>query len=465
MARTTGAARELPKNIGRYEIVRQIGIGAMGRVLLARDPVLGRHVAIKVLRDDLAIASDVQDSLIVRMRHEARAAARVTHPNLVIIHDMGEDEELGLFLVFEYIEGQTLKQRISEGRLSSRQSARIAREIGAALTFAHEHGVLHRDVKPENIILSPTGTKLTDFGIARVPDSTLTHAGGLLGTPAYSAPETFRDGRFSAESDQFSLAATLYEAIRGARAYPGDDAVSVASKIANDGPEPFAEGLRYPPELDDILARGMAKDPSQRFDTCKTLGTLVMEALLAKSATPAKSVEAPPSSRSDESMLPRLSIMPDRPSDTSPSDRRGWRVFGMGLAALIVLGMGLRALLKTSVEGTASASAATSAPVEAPSSVEPEGTATALPPPNHRPHRRSPRTSSPISTASTTPSVETSADASPTGSASAGAASSAPKSSASAGAASSAPKSSPPKGSASTGTILPRAPASASRPK
>jgi serine/threonine-protein kinase len=105
---------------------------------------------------------------------------------------MGEDDDLGLYLVFEYIEGPTLKQRLEEGRLTPRQAARVAKEIGGALTFAHDRGVLHRDVKPENLILSPTGTKLTDFGIARVPDSTLTHAGGLLGTPAYSAPETFQ---------------------------------------------------------------------------------------------------------------------------------------------------------------------------------------------------------------------------------------------------------------------------------
>ena len=237
----------LPAKIGRYEVVRLIGEGAMGRVLLAHDPVLGRDVAVKLLRDDLRIPSDVRQGLVVRMRHEAKAAARVAHPNLVTLHDMGEDDAHGLYLVFEFVEGPTLKQRLLEGPLAPHQAARLARELGAALTFAHRGGIVHRDIKPENVILASTGGKIADFGIARIPDSTLTHAGGLLGTPAYSAPETFRAGQFSPESDQFSLAATLYEAIAGKRAYPGDDAVAVASRIANEEPARFAAAAGPPP--------------------------------------------------------------------------------------------------------------------------------------------------------------------------------------------------------------------------
>ena len=368
------APRELPRAIGRYDTVRAIGVGAMGRVLLARDPVLERHVAIKLLRDDLAIASDVREALLVRMRHEARAAARVTHPNLVVIHDMGEDDALGLYLVFEYIEGPTLKQRIKEGRLSGRQAARIAREIGAALTHAHEHGVLHRDVKPENIILSPTGSKLTDFGIARVPDSTLTHAGGLLGTPAYSAPETFKDGKFSPASDQFSLAATLYEAIRGARAFPGDDALSVASRITNEPPEPFAASLRYPGALDAILGRGLAKDPDARFESCKQLGASVQEALLMR-------VSRAPTDASAITEDPTLPPPPN-PSVPPPTDRRGLRWFAVGLGGLLAAGVGARALLRAADDpspGTAtSASTSASAP-QASSSALDVGSASAAP--------------------------------------------------------------------------------------
>ncbi len=225
---------DLPKTIGRYEVTRVLGQGAMGRVLLARDPVLARDVAVKILRDDLGIPPEVRDGLIVRMRHEAQAAARVTHPNLVTLHDMGTDAEVGLFLVFEYVNGPNLKERLRSGRLPPQQAARLARELGQSLSIAHLSGVLHRDVKPENILLAPTGAKISDFGIARVPDSTLTRTGSLIGTPAYCAPEALAAGHFSPESDQFSLAATLYEAVSGERAFPGDDAVGVASKIQTE---------------------------------------------------------------------------------------------------------------------------------------------------------------------------------------------------------------------------------------
>src|ERR1700710_2341298 len=256
----------LPSQIGRYKIERLLGRGAMGRVLLAHDPVLDRSVAIKLLRDDLNIPPEQHDALLHRMRQEARASARVSHPNIVALHDMGEDPDLGLCLVFEYAEGQTLKERILRGPLGPEAAAKLAREVGDALTTAHLAGVLHRDIKPENIILTPTGAKVADFGIARVPDSTLTRDGGLLGTPAYSAPECIASGKFSPLSDQFSLAATLYEAVSGQRAFPGEDAIAVATRITTDEPPGIAEFAGVDPHVDDVLARGLAKDPSARFE-------------------------------------------------------------------------------------------------------------------------------------------------------------------------------------------------------
>ncbi|AUX23031.1 protein kinase [Sorangium cellulosum] len=285
----------LPAALGRYRVLRLLGEGAMGRVLLAHDPVLDREVALKHLRDDLRIPRDVREQLVVRMRHEARAAARVTHPNLVTLHDVGEDPDFGLYLVFEYVEGLTLKQHLAERPLSAAQAARLARELGEALTIAHRAGIVHRDIKPENIILSTKGGKIADFGIARIPDSTLTHQGGLMGTPAYSAPETFRAGRFSPESDQFSLAAVMYEAISGRRAFPGDDAVSVASKIASDEPPPIARELCVPPSLDHVLARGMCKRPEDRYPSCEAFGAAFADCLAwaTSSQMPRRMLEAP----------------------------------------------------------------------------------------------------------------------------------------------------------------------------
>lgn len=269
----------LPSQIGRYKIERLLGRGAMGRVLLAHDPVLDRSVAIKLLRDDLNIPPEQHDALLHRMRQEARASARVSHPNIVALHDMGEDPELGLCLVFEYAEGQTLKERILRGPLGPEAAAKLAREVGDALTTAHLAGVLHRDIKPENIILTPTGAKVADFGIARVPDSTLTRDGGLLGTPAYSAPECIASGKFSPLSDQFSFAATLYEAISGQRAFPGEDAIAVATRITTDEPPGIAELAGLDPHVDEVLSRGLAKAPSARFEDARAFGRALAEAL------------------------------------------------------------------------------------------------------------------------------------------------------------------------------------------
>jgi serine/threonine-protein kinase len=269
----------LPTRIGRYRVERLLGRGAMGRVLLARDSVLDRDVAVKLLRDDLGLAPEQRDSLVDRMRHEAKACARVTHPNIVGLFDMGEDPAVGLYLVFEYAEGTTLKDRLAQGPIPPTLTARIAREIGGALSTAHQNGVLHRDVKPENIILTEHGSKIADFGIARVPNSTLTKNGGLLGTPAYSAPECIIDGDFSAQSDQFSLAATLYEALCRRRAFPGEDAVAVATRITNEEPPPIAQACELDRHVDEVLARALHKDPDKRFPSAGEFGDALAEAL------------------------------------------------------------------------------------------------------------------------------------------------------------------------------------------
>jgi serine/threonine-protein kinase len=272
-------ASSLPSQIGRYQVVRAIGRGAMGQVLLAHDPVLGRPVAVKHLRDDLALTAEQVGALGKRMEQEAKAAARVSHPNLVALHDMGRDPIVGLFLVFEYIEGETLEQRLRRGPLPAADAARLSRELGGALSEAHAAQVLHRDVKPENVLLARTGAKVADFGIARLPDSTLTRPGALLGTPAYSAPEAIELGSFSPQSDQFSMACTLFEAISARRAFPGDDAAMVAALVQTTEPAELARLFRLDPRVDTVLARAFSKHPSSRFPSCAEFGEALADAL------------------------------------------------------------------------------------------------------------------------------------------------------------------------------------------
>src|SRR6188768_146182 len=315
--------KALPAQIGRYRIERLLGRGAMGRVLLAHDPVLDRSVAIKLLRDDLNIPPEQHDALLHRMRQEARASARVSHPNIVALHDMGEDPELGLCLVFEYAEGLTLKERILKGPLGPEAAAKLAREVGDALTTAHLAGVLHRDIKPENIILTPTGAKVADFGIARVPDSTLTRDGGLLGTPAYSAPECIASGKFSPLSDQFSLAATLYEAVSGQRAFPGEDAIAVATRITTEEPPGVAAYAGLDPHVDAVLSRGLSKIPGARFEDAGAFGKALAEALW----------------QSPRVQLPTLPDLRHRNSAPSPQETRTTRLVLGGAAVGALLGI------------------------------------------------------------------------------------------------------------------------------
>jgi serine/threonine-protein kinase len=356
--------------VGRYEVVRLLGEGAMGRVLLAHDPVLDRDVAVKFLRGDLKIPREVRAGLVERMRHEARAAARVAHPNLVVLHDMGEDPEVGLFLVFEYVEGPTLKQRLLDGDpLSAAEAARLARELASALTEAHEAGILHRDVKPENVMLAKNGGKIADFGIARIPDSTLTHQGGLMGTPAYSAPETFRGGKFSPASDQFSLAASLYEALSGRRAFPGDDAVTVAARIASESPEPFAASLGLPPAVDDVLTRALSRRPEDRFPTCDDFGAALSQSLSLDTARELASADAAasPSLTLSAHVTPGASGTTGAPSGALPERRTGQVLLG-GLLVVATAALVIRTALRNAESAPEPASSLAGLPPAAASS-------------------------------------------------------------------------------------------------
>ncbi len=294
--------RGIPTRVGRYTVDRLLGSGAMGFVYLGKDPELDRPVAIKTVRD-LKMDDDALKTFLERFKNEARAAARLHHPNIVQVYDVGEEPEIGPYLVFEYVAGTTLKNVIvREGALSPERVVRLATEMADALTLAHDGGIIHRDIKPDNLLVTPDGaTKLADFGVARVPNASLTREGQFLGTPCYAAPETLAEGRYGPHSDIFSFAAVLYEVVTGRRAFPGQEAVAVAHKVLHDEPTPPREIAEDPadvPQLvEDVLLRGLSKDPDERYQSAADLSEALLEAYSAAGMVSLADAPRPPSRR------------------------------------------------------------------------------------------------------------------------------------------------------------------------
>lgn len=313
---------DVPTKIGRYEVERLLGAGAMGNVYLARDPELDRAVAIKTVRYS-NLPADSLDTFLERFKNEARAAAKLHHPNVVQVFDVGEAPEIGPYLVFEYVAGSSLKQLLKQrGAVAPELVCRIGDEVASALSLAHAHGIIHRDIKPENLLLGDDGhVKLADFGVARVPNADLTREGQFLGTPCYAAPETLRSAQYGPETDEFSLATVLYEAATGVRAFPGDDAVAVAHKVIHDPVEPPSSVGSAPRELDPIFERALAKDPADRFANAAELAAMVREAYelaglveprslrepTSRSQPPPRS-EAPPAFEDDDDASPLAQV-------------------------------------------------------------------------------------------------------------------------------------------------------------
>ncbi|MDB4989493.1 MAG: hypothetical protein JWN04_4671 [Myxococcaceae bacterium] len=257
----------------------------MGWVYLARDTELERDVAIKVVRLPPGSSGD-HEAFLVRFRNEARAVARLKHRSIVAVYDVGNDRNVGPYLVFEYIDGSNLKDIVrAKGPLSPEQVVALAEQVGEALDAAHHERIIHRDIKPENLLVGRDGTiRLADFGVARVPDAALTGEGQFLGTPCYGAPETLRGGEAGPLSDQFSIAAVLYEAATGTRAFPGNDAVAVAHHVIHDEPlspsKAALPGAILPPEVDQVLLRGLSKKPGDRYEQLSSLVSALRSAYL-----------------------------------------------------------------------------------------------------------------------------------------------------------------------------------------
>jgi tRNA A-37 threonylcarbamoyl transferase component Bud32 len=262
---------ETASNEDRYRLIRQIGSGGMAEVYLAYDEFLQREVAFKVL--DRKYAEDKE--AIERFRREARSAASLHHPNIVATHDRGETEGGTYYIVMEYLEGGTLEDLIDrEGQLPPREAAEIALEVADALSVAHESGVIHRDIKPQNILLSGSGeAKVADFGIARaLSATTMTRAGSILGTVHYISPEQALGEQATYQSDLYSLGVVLYEMLTGELPYDAETPVGVVMKhVSGVARSPSDVNPDVPEELDAVAGRLLSREPGERYQDAAAL--------------------------------------------------------------------------------------------------------------------------------------------------------------------------------------------------
>lgn len=254
-------------NYGRYEIIQELGKGAMGVVYQAKDPQINRTIALKVLRQDRVISED----FVQRFLKEAMAIGRLSHPNIVTIYDVGQDHDT-IYLAMEYLEGRPFNDIIRERNLSITEIAELAVQLAESLDYAHKKGIVHRDIKPSNIMLTPEGkVKLTDFGIARIEDPSMnqqTRAGEILGTPVYMSPEQVMGQQLDGRSDLYSLGVILYELAAGKRPYSGENLAAIFRAITLDSPEdPGTINPSIPPALANLIMKGLNKDAGQRFQT------------------------------------------------------------------------------------------------------------------------------------------------------------------------------------------------------
>ena len=258
----------LMEKIGRYEIVGELGKGAMGVVYKAQDPTVGRMVAIKTLRIDIHGAES--EEMLERFRNEARTAGVLNHPNIITIYDAGEQDGL-FYIAMEFVEGQTLQHLLKDVRhLHVDKAIDIVKQVCAGLDYAHTRGIIHRDIKPANIMIGSDETvKIMDFGIAKSGSTGVTSTGHVVGTPNYMAPEQVRGRPLDGRSDLFSLGVILYEMLTGERPFAGDTITTIIYKVVNEMPvNPREREPSLHAGICAVTMKALAKNPDERFGTC-----------------------------------------------------------------------------------------------------------------------------------------------------------------------------------------------------
>jgi len=276
-----------PRNIGRYEIRKELGRGTMGVVYEAYDPALGRTIALKTIELAFAASRETREAFEKRFFAEARISARLTHPGIVVVHDVGRDQESGvLFIALEHLKGRTLAEVVKHAPIEWREALHISARVAEALHHAHSHGVIHRDIKPANIMLLPSGEpKIMDFGIAKIETARikLTATGQFFGTPLYMSPEQALGRKVDHRTDLFSLGAITYSLLTGRLAFNAENIPKIIGRVLNEDPTPPTQIVRsLPPGVDYLTARALAKAAEDRHPDGTTLAEDIEDVLAGR---------------------------------------------------------------------------------------------------------------------------------------------------------------------------------------
>ena len=336
--------------IGKYTIVGEIGRGAMGIVYKALDPYIGRTVAVKTIRFDILGQGPEREIAQKRFMREAHSAGNLSHPNIVTIYDVGEDQGIS-YIAMEFVDGPSLDELMhSKQKFSLEEILSLIEQVAEGLESAHKKGVVHRDIKPANILLdSENRPRIVDFGIARISASTMTQTNMIMGTPYYMSPEQISGRKVDNRADIFALGGILYELLTGQKAFPGDNLTTVIYKIINEEPMPLRTIKKNLPEgLDYIVSKALAKAPEERYQNCHEFVHDLRHYAQLKApvptVTPKEEIAEPPA--------PRPIIREPRPELPAPESHRHRSIVFIliGMLAVTAVVIGLVILFPTGTE-------------------------------------------------------------------------------------------------------------------
>jgi serine/threonine-protein kinase len=367
--------------LGKYEIRRELGHGAMGIVYEAYDPLIERVVALKTIRPDALVGAHAQE-ILARFKREAQAAGRLTHPNIVAIYDFGEDQGVW-YIAMELVKGRELKEYFEQNRrFATADAVRILSQILAALGYSHKLGVVHRDIKPSNVFMLDDGTvKVADFGIAHIESSELTQVGTVLGTPAYMSPEQILGLPVDGRSDLFSVGVILYQFLTGERPFTGNATITMRKVLEEDPLPPSRFNVQIPGAMDAVVRRALAKKPDERFQTGEAFAEALAQAAKTQPADSGETTMIPAAATAASAVKPAVAPPPPAPRK---SQLPALIVVG-GVMALAIIAAAWFAMHSRGGKADAPAqAAATPSPAVAPAPT-PVAATTAAPPPKTEP--------------------------------------------------------------------------------